>query len=91
VAYALRARPPTNLPDQYIAYGEYGLASWMPVRGGFDPQRRYPALRAGFIFATEIGKLLDASNMNLWSFTALLLYVDSLFKVETKLSAIELS
>jgi hypothetical protein len=75
VAYALRARPPTNLPDQFIAYGEHGLASWMPVPGGFDPQRRYPALRSGLIFATEIGKLLDASNINQRSFKALLLHV----------------
>ena len=47
----------------------------MPVRGGFDPQRRYPALRSGFIFATEIGKLLDASKINQRIFKkALLLY-----------------
>ncbi len=43
---------------------------------GFDPQRRHPALcDKDLIFATEIGMLLDASNINQRSFEALLLYV----------------
>src|SRR3712207_1166176 len=42
----------------------------MPVRDGFDLQRRYAALRSGSIFATEIGKVAPTS-ISLRSFACL--------------------